>query len=69
VLLKAVARSEHEQGVGTIAKSFELVRLLRKSSAAFVKIHWRAPADRADAEWRTTEASTINVQRQSDPVE
>lgn len=55
-----VARSELEHGDGNHYQVIELLRLPRKSSAAFVKIHWRELAYRADAEWRTTEAWTID---------
>lgn len=55
-----VARSELEQGDGNHYQVIELLRLPRKASTAFVKIHWRELAYRADAEWRTTEAWTID---------
>jgi hypothetical protein len=55
-----VARSELEQGGGNHYQVIELLRVPRKSTAAFVKIHWRELAYRADAEWRTTEAWTVD---------
>ncbi len=55
-----VARSELEHGDGNHYQVIELLRLPRKSSAAFVKVYWRELAYRADAEWRSTDAWTID---------
>ncbi len=55
-----VARSELEQGDGNHYQVLELPQAPRKAGVPFVKIHWRELAYRADAQWRTTEAWTVD---------